>query len=137
MKQIIFIVTLALILYSCNSTVDFKNSNKRSYEIIERENKNGLAEIITDTLLNFKTVAEIIKIFGKPETELTISYKYPAVSILWVLEGPLHNFKSYSPILMMEWHYREKQLLRNIFFIKKDGIWLSICNILYPDDLQY
>lgn len=132
---------LILFLIGCSSyQIDLEKSNKRSYDLINKE-KLSLASLNiktfdTDTTINFKTIQEIIDIFGKPNKSNEVTYTYPQPNILWILEGPLDGIKKIN-ILKFEWEYKDKELHRVVIFIKHLGEYMSFCNILYEDGLEY
>ena len=140
-KNYLILSCILLVINSCNSIkIDFNNSNKRSYDVIEKEKKTlsilNIKTFETDTTLNFKMKDEIIEIFGEPDEDRIVAYNYPSPNILWILEGPLTDIKECT-VLMMNWHYKNLKQIRTILFIRNGCQWVSITNVLYDDGLEF
>jgi hypothetical protein len=86
--------------------------------------------------LNLKTIQQVKQIFGEPNVSEKIEFFNPAMDILFIFEGPLKGFDTYSPILKMEWHYKKEKLTRLIFFVKRNCEWISLCNLLHDEDFS-
>jgi len=140
-KEIFIIASFLCLIFGCsNIAIDFANANKRSYDLIQKEkiavSRIKVKTFETDTTINFKTVKEITSFFGPPDEIREVIYHYPSPNVLWLLEGPLPDIKE-CEVLMYEWKYKEKGLLRVVLFVRFKEQWNSVSNLLYDSSLEF
>lgn len=142
------IIWATFFISACNSTaINKENANEASLLLINNIRNHDLGmsgnndnytssgnEIFdTDISLNFKSINDILILFGEPNSRNIMNYSKPGIGILKLLDAPFQNKIRECEILKMQWSWSNLHYNRVILFYKQDTNWVSITNLTFTD----